>query len=92
VAPSKAFAAPNRPSAAQHVVEIAGWIIPSAVMALLPKCPACLAVYLAVWTGLGVSFTTAAFLRWALLCLCIASLGYLTVSRMVRILPVSLPK
>jgi hypothetical protein len=39
------------------------------VWALLPKCPICLVAHAAFWTGLGLSFAQATFLRWSLLLL-----------------------
>jgi hypothetical protein len=46
---------------------IAASLLPLAVWLLLPKCPLCVASYLALWTGLGLSFTEAAALRQLLL-------------------------
>jgi len=52
----------------------AGLLAPSALVALLPKCPACLAAYLALGTGIGVSVTAAAWLQTGAIVLCAASL------------------
>jgi hypothetical protein len=46
------------------------------VWLLIPKCPACLAAHLAVWTGLGLSFATAQYLRWSMLAISAALLVY----------------
>jgi hypothetical protein len=53
------------------------------VWVLMPKCPLCLAAHLALWTGLGLSFTQAAYFRWALLALSGGVLIYLATKRMV---------
>jgi hypothetical protein len=62
---------------------IAAWMVPAAVLALLPKCPACLAAYVAVGTGVGLSLSTATSLRMLLLLLSVASLSCLA-ARQVR--------
>jgi hypothetical protein len=45
-----------------------GWLLPSAILALLPKCPACLALYV------GVSLATASHLRTFVIVLCVTLL------------------
>ena len=87
---SESFAAPttdgkpHRLTLARRCLDIAAWIVPGAILALVPKCPACLAGYLAAGTGFGLSLSTAAHLRASLLILCIASLLYLVVKRLGR--------
>ena len=64
--------------------EIAGWVVPGATLALLPKCPACVAGYLALATGLGVSFSTAAYLRTSLVIFSVSVLILLAARRGIR--------
>ena len=56
---------------------ISQWILPTAILALLPKCPACLAAYVLLWTGVGLSLSTAGIVRMALLVLSISALMFL---------------
>src|SRR5260370_18020688 len=75
---------PHPRSLVRRCLDVARWIIPSGILALLPKCPACLAAYFAIGTGIGISVATAMYLRMALVTLCVASLSYFAASRGLR--------
>jgi hypothetical protein len=62
------------------------------MIALLPKCPACLAAWLAVAAGVGLSVPAAGLLRTLLLVLSVAPWIYLAAragSRRARMTPVN---
>ncbi len=53
------------------------WIVPGVVLAAMPKCPLCLAAYVAVFTGFGISLAAAKFAWWFVAAGCIGVLAYL---------------
>ena len=63
---------------------VAAWALPSIALALVPKCPLCIAAYLAIGGGLGISLTSATHLRTALVWLCWSVLGLLAARMMMR--------
>jgi hypothetical protein len=69
---------------ARRGLRIAGTVIPAAVLVLLPKCPACIAAYLAIGTGIGVTISTAAHLRTLLLAVCVTCLVYVGARHVFR--------
>jgi hypothetical protein len=62
---------------------VAEWAIPITTLALVPKCPACVAAYVLLLTGVGLSFPAAVAMRWTVIVLSVAALVYLLV-RAVR--------
>jgi Flp pilus assembly protein TadB len=75
---------PASPGRLRHGGEIAGWIVPSVTLALIPKCPACVAAYVAVATGIGISLPTAMYLRAMLVVVCVAALAFVAARRLRR--------
>jgi hypothetical protein len=59
-----------------------GWIIPSATLVLLPKCPICLAGYVALFSGVGISVASA-----SVLVVSVSALVFLTVKYLRRLKP-----
>jgi hypothetical protein len=59
-----------------RAAEVAGWVLPTATLALLPKCPACVVAYIALFTGVGISITLATYLRTTLLIVSFATLTF----------------
>jgi hypothetical protein len=66
--------------------EAARWIAPGVGLALIPKCPMCVAAYVAAVTGAGISIPMAARLRTGLVLLCVAALTFLALRAAARFL------
>jgi hypothetical protein len=72
------------------------WIFPAALLALMPKCPLCVVAYVALFSGIGISVSTARWIQILMLALCLGSSAYLAVRfwrrrALARALPVSSP-
>jgi hypothetical protein len=70
----------------RRAVDFIGWIVPGAVLALVPKCPMCFAAYIALWTGIGLSISAAVYLRASLLVVSIALILFLAVRSARRLI------
>lgn len=62
----------------------AQWGAPIGALALIPKCPACVAGYIVLITGVGVSLPFAMIVRWAVLGLSLIALAWLAVRAIGR--------
>ena len=54
-----------------------------AMLVLLPKCPMCIAAYIAMVTGAGIAAPLAGHLRFVMSIIFVASLGFLLVRRLL---------
>src|ERR1700749_1282111 len=67
-----------------RIKKAVGLILPGMFLALMPKCPMCLAAYVALGTGFTLSYTSAHLLMRALPALCISTLAFCVVRRMMK--------
>src|SRR4051812_21781722 len=67
----------------RRVRGIAGWILPGALLTLMPKCPMCLAAYVALGTGFTMSGSSAHTLMRTLTAVCIGTLALYVVRRVI---------
>ena len=72
--------------AAHRTRKSAAPLIPALLLLLLPKCPLCLAAYIASLTGIAVSFSTAGHLRTGLFVIFILLSAFALVIQFQRLL------
>jgi hypothetical protein len=71
-------------SRSRKVGQAVGWIVPGIVLAVMPKCPLCLAAYIALFTGIGISLAVAKFAWWLVVIICVGILAYLGIMAVRR--------
>ncbi|HVY71608.1 MAG TPA: hypothetical protein VHH73_16875 [Verrucomicrobiae bacterium] len=70
----------TRPSGIKGIAEL---VLPGALLALMPKCPLCLAAYVALCTGFTMSRPSAHLLLRAVSALCIGTLAFCLARRVI---------
>lgn len=68
---------PVRSGRTRRVAALFKLALPIAALILIPKCPACVAAYALLFTGVSLSIPAAAAVRWTLIALSIAALARL---------------
>lgn len=68
----------------RRLTEAAGWALPGVMVVLLPKCPACLAAWFVLATGIGLSAPVAGRLRLLLLIASLVPMLYLGAKVVLR--------
>jgi hypothetical protein len=63
----------------RRVVALIQWAVPVVALALVPKCPMCVAAYCLLFTGIGLSLTAATAVRWTIIAFSVAALASLVV-------------
>lgn len=71
-------------SVVRHCPQVASSVLPAVILVLLPKCPVCIAAYIAMATGIGLSLPVTAHLRTLLVILCATSLIYFVARQIHR--------
>jgi len=55
------------------------WLFPATLLVLMPKCPLCVAAYVALFTGIGITVSTARWIQILMPVFCLIALAYLAV-------------
>ena len=76
----------GRKKTGRRFIDFIKMVTPAVIFIIIPKCPVCLAGYIALGTGIGLSITTATYLRIGLIVVCILSLAYFVTKHVHRYL------
>jgi hypothetical protein len=77
--PSNPASGNRPPRLLRRAWESAQWLCPAALLVLMPKCPLCVAGYVALFTGIGITVSAARWIQILLPAFCLSSLAYLAV-------------
>lgn len=58
--------------------------VPAFIFIIIPKCPVCLAGYIALISGVSLSITTAGYVRIGLMMICVLSLTWFIIRQVSR--------
>lgn len=61
----------------RRIATLIQWAVPVTTLALVPKCPACVAAYVLLFSGVGLPLPAAAAIRWMMIALSVAAIIYL---------------
>jgi hypothetical protein len=78
-------ALPHAKGVVKQGAKAGGWVLPGAILVLMPKCPMCVVAYVALVSGVGISMTAAAQLRMGILVVCVGVLGVLVGRAVLRV-------
>lgn len=67
------------------------WILPGVILLVMPKCPVCIAGYIAFATGIGVSLTLVEGIRAVAMTLCATVLAFTAIKTICRFFRKTLP-
>ncbi|WP_345737160.1 hypothetical protein [Prosthecobacter algae] len=68
----------------RRVTQVTGFLFSSVTLILMPKCPVCMAAYVALITGISVSTAVASHLRLGLLIVCLSVLACLALKGLTK--------
>ena len=75
---------PGKPAIRKKLAPVR-MLLPGILLLLIPKCPLCLAAWIALGTGIGISLHVATWLRCGLIAICAVSLCYLIFKSTVQL-------